>query len=312
MKGLNSMQLSIQKCIRYITNGDYRFMVNCNHGMYKSMPDDIYLKRLFKAKLGVDLNLSDPKTFNEKIQWLKLFDRKPEYTAIVDKYAVKKWVAGRIGEEYIIPTLGVWDHFDEINFDALPDQFVLKCTHDSGGLVIVKDKNQFDRKAAKKKLEKHLRRNYYFGTREWPYKNVKPRVIAEPYIEDNQTKELRDYKFYTFNGAPKMMFISTGRGSASGLKLDYFDMDGNHMGITHVGVYPNAGVCPDLPENFELMKYLAEKLAKKFAFVRVDFYEANHKVLFGELTLHSGAGYDSFRPDEWNYIVGNWLKLPKG
>ena len=150
----------IQKCIQYASDRYYRFLVNSRHGMYDSMPDEEYVRRRYKLVFGVEPNLENPQTFNEKLQWLKLHDHRPEYTTMVDKYAAKKWVADRIGEEYIIPTLGVWEHFDDIDFDKLPDQFVLKCTHDSGGVVIVKDRSQFDRKAAKNKIEKCLRQNF--------------------------------------------------------------------------------------------------------------------------------------------------------
>lgn len=176
---------ALNKIVRYIVNPDYRCIVNNDHGLYKHISDEKVLKRLFKARVGKELNLDNPCTFNEKLQWLKLYDRNSEYTAMVDKYAVKNWVANRIGEEYIIPTFGVWECFDEIDFNDLPNQFVLKCTHDSGGLVIVKDKGKLDKKYAKQKIEKCLKRNYYWLGREWPYKNVPPRIIAEKYMSNS-------------------------------------------------------------------------------------------------------------------------------
>lgn len=309
MKGLTDVRLSIQKCIRYVINGDYRFIVNCSHGMYKSMPDDVYLKRLFKALTGADLDLSDPKTFNEKIQWLKLYDRKPEYTTMVDKYAAKKWVADRIGEEYIIPTLGVWDHFDEIDFDTLPDQFVLKCTHDCGGLVIIKNKNKFDRKAAKKKLEKHLRRNYYYWGREWPYKDVPPRIIAETFIEDISGSNLKDYKFMCFNGEVKCCFVCSDRFSEKGLHVTFFDLDWKVMPFKRV--YPVLKTGLLCPLNYKKMVTLAEKLAANIPFIRVDFYEISGKIYFGELTFSPGGGLEKFTPMEWDYTLGSWIKFPE-
>lgn len=256
------------------------------------------------------LNLKFPKSFNEKIQWLKLYDRKPEYTQMVDKYEAKNYVADRIGQEYIIPTLGVWDHFDEIDFDTLPQQFVLKCTHDSGGIVIVHDKNTFDKKAAKKKIETCLKRNFYYAGREWPYKNVKPRIIAEQYMEDAETKELRDYKFFCFNGIPKVLFVASGRQSESEeISVDFFDMDYNHLPIKKG--HPNAKTAPNQPQTFEKMKLLAEKLSAGIPHLRVDFYEANGKCYFGELTFSSGSGMGPFDPEEWDYKFGEWITLPE-
>ena len=169
-----------------------------SRGFFKFMSDEAYLKFMYKLKMKRKLNLSDPQTFNEKLQWLKIYDRKPEYTTMVDKYEAKKYVADIIGEEYIIPTLGVWDRFEDIDFDELPDQFVLKCTHDSGGLVICRDKSKLDLKAAKKKINKSLKRNYYWIGREWPYKNVRPRIIAEKFMTDPTSDDLQDYKFFFF------------------------------------------------------------------------------------------------------------------
>ena len=175
------------------------------------IPDALYLKLRYWKVFHKPLNLKNPQTFNEKLQWLKLYDRKPEYTCMVDKYKAKQYVAERIGQEYIIPTLGVWDSFDEIDFDALPDQFVLKCTHDSGGLVICQDKKTLDKEAARRRITASLQRNYFWANREWPYKNVKPRIIAEVYMQDTVTAELRDYKFFCFNGTAKLLFIATDR-----------------------------------------------------------------------------------------------------
>lgn len=175
------------------------------------LPDSFFLKREFRLRMGYPLNLQQPKTFNEKLQWLKLYDRNPLYTTLVDKYAVKKWVSDKIGEEYVIPTIGVWDKFDDIDFDKLPKQFVLKCTHDSGGLAICRDYSSFDIEAARKKINESLKRNFYYQSREWPYKNVRPRIIAEKYMEDSLDAELRDYKFYVFNGEPKFLLLATNR-----------------------------------------------------------------------------------------------------
>jgi len=274
------------------------------------IPDALYLKLRYRARFHQKLNLKNPKTFSEKIQWLKLYDRRPEYSMMVDKYEVKKYVADLIGEEYIIPTLNVWDSFDEIDFDTLPDQFVLKCTHDSGGLVICNDKANFDKEAAKKKIEASMKAKYYYHGREWSYKNVKPRIIAEEYMEDATTKDLRDYKFFAFNGDVKMLFIATERQEKdSETKFDFFDMEFNHLPFRNG--HPNADVPPAKPQNFELMKELASKLSKGIPHVRVDFYEVDGKVYFGELTFCHWSGLMPFEPHEWDEKLGSWLELPQ-
>ena len=281
-----------------------------SRGLLKWMPDKMYLKLRFKQRMGKELDLKHPKTYNEKLQWLKLYDRKPIYTTMVDKYAVKRYVADRIGEEYIIPTLGVWDSFDDIIFDDLPDQFVLKCTHDSGGLAICRDKKTFNKQSAKAKIERSLKRNYYWSGREWPYKNVKPRIIAEQYMEDTKTEELRDYKFFCFDGVAKALFIATDRQKeGEEVKFDFFDMDFKHLDFKQG--HPNAAVSPAKPETFDEMRQLAEKLSKGVPHLRVDFYEVNGKAYFGELTFSHFSGMVPFNPEEWDETFGSWIKLPE-
>ncbi|MBQ2704037.1 MAG: glycosyl transferase [Clostridia bacterium] len=273
------------------------------------IPDALYLKLRYYSRFHKKLNLKNPRTFSEKIQWLKLYDRRPEYSMMVDKYEVKKYVADIIGEEYIIPTLNVWNSFDEIDFDTLPNQFVLKCTHDSGGLVICTDKATFDKEAARKKIEASMKAKYFYHTREWAYKNVKPRIIAEQYMEDDTTKDLRDYKFFAFDGDVTMLFIATERQEKdSETKFDFFDSDFNHLDF--INGHPNAKIPPAKPQNFELMKELASKLSKGIPHVRVDFYEVNGKVYFGELTFCHWSGLMPFEPDEWDEKLGDWIKLP--
>lgn len=276
----------------------------------KRMSDERYLKLLFKDRVGYKLNLKDPKTFNEKLQWLKLYDRNPEYTRMVDKYEAKQYVAERIGDEYIIPTLGVWDKFEDIDFDALPEQFVLKCTHDSGGLVICRDKSKLDKEAAREKIEKSLSRNYYWHSREWPYKNVKPRIIAEKYMEDSVTRELRDYKFFCFSGEMKAMFIASERyNEATETRFDFFDRDFQHLDFRNG--HPNADIPPAKPEKFEQMCMLAEKLAGDIPLLRVDFYDVDGKIYFGELTFSHWGGMMPFEPKQWDKKLGDWIKLPE-
>ena len=285
------------------------FLTFGHRGMFNWMDDEQYLKIAFYARMHKKLDLNNPQTFSEKIQWLKLYDRKPEYTIMVDKFEVKKYVASKIGEEYIIPTLGVWDSFDEINFATLPEQFVLKCTHDSGGLVICTDKSELDIKAARKKINTSMQHNYFWGTREWPYKNVKPRIIAEQYMVDESGYELKDYKLFCFDGSSKAMFIASDRSKPdTETKFDFYDMEFKHLPFTNG--HPNASHEIKCPISFEKMKQLAEVLSKGIPHVRVDFYDINGTIYFGELTFAHWSGMVPFEPEEWDYKFGSWITLP--
>ena len=273
------------------------------------LSDKTFIKIEYRNRMRKKLNLKNPQTFNEKLQWLKIYDRKPIYTTMVDKYEVKNYVADKIGDEYIIPTLGVWDSFDEIDFDALPDQFVLKCTHDSGGLVICKDKSKLNKEKAKKKIELSLNRNYYYHGREWAYKDVKPRVIAEKYMEDKNSKDLKDYKFFCFDGKVKAMFIATDRFTQGvETKFDFYDTNFEHLPFTNG--HPNAECVIEKPKHFEKMKELAEILSKGIPQIRVDFYEIDDEVYFGELTFFHWSGMVPFVPEKWDYVFGEWIELP--
>lgn len=276
-------------------------------GLLNWMPDKQYLEILYRASMGEKLNLSNPKKFNEKIQWLKLYNRDPAYTTMVDKYAVKKYIADKIGKEYIIPTIGVWESFDDIDFDTLPNQFVLKCTHDSGGLVVCSDKTKLDKEKARKKIESSLRTNYYYSGREWPYKDVPHRIIAEQYMAD----DLLDYKLFCFDGVPRMTMVCSERFTKDGLKEDFYDEAWNHLNVQNT-VYGNAILPIQRPKQYELMKKLAAKLSEKMPFARIDFYEINEKVYFGEITFYTGSGFEGFKPEEWDLKLGEWIKLPNG
>lgn len=276
-------------------------------GFLKWIPDTPFLKIMFRLKVGYPLNLDNPKTFNEKIQWLKLHDRNPLYTQLVDKYEVRQYVKEKIGEEFLIPLLGVWDNFDDIDFAALPNQFVLKCTHDSGGLVICKDKSKLDINAARKKINNCMKRNYYWALREWPYKNVKPRIVAEKYMEDEPGKGLKDYKFFCFDGIVKAMFVATDR-EAHQTKFDFFDENFNHLPIKQH--YPNNTEARLVkPAGFEQMKLLASKLTDGFPQCRADFYDINGKVYFGELTFSHFSGLEPMEPKEWDNKFGEMIRL---
>lgn len=269
--------------------------------------DEIFIRLRWKLRKDYPLNLNSPKTFNEKLQWLKLHDRKPIYTTMVDKCEAKKYVAGIIGEEHIIPTIAVYDKVEDIDFDKLPNQFVLKWTHDSGGLVICKDKSKLNVDEARKKLKKGESSNYFWRTREWSYKNVKPRIIAEQYMEDESGWQLKDYKIFCFNGEPK--FIEVDYDRYVGHKLNVYDLDWNFIDFYMTS--PNdKNIKISKPESLNQMLDYARMLAKDIPFVRVDFYSINSHVYFGELTFHPGSGMIDFHPKEYDGIIGEMLNLP--
>lgn len=280
-------------------------------GWLNWMSDSSYLKIMYRIQMGEKLNLKNPKTYNEKLQWLKIHNRKPVYTVMVDKYAAKDFIAEKIGRQYVVPTLGVWEKFEEIDFDALPAQFVLKCTHDSGGLVVVKNKSQLDKVAANNKIKRSLHNNYYYWTREWPYKNVPARIIAEPYLKDdalqpNAEQEcLTDYKLFCFNGEPKIMYIS--KDKAENPTTDFFDMDFNHLNLRMKD--PNSEKLPKKPEKFEEMKEIARKLSKDIPHLRVDFYCADNTLYVGEMTFYHCAGMAHIMPKIWEEKMGEWIEL---
>lgn len=273
------------------------------------VPDRTFLKLLFRIRMGYKLNLNNPQTYSEKLQWLKLHNRKPEYTQMVDKVGAKDYVANIIGKEYIIPTIGVWNSVDDIDFDKLPNQFVLKCTHDSGGLIICPDKSKLNINIAKRELKRGLKKNFYSQNREWPYKNVVPRIIGEQYMVDESGYELKDYKWFCFDGVPKALFIATDRGvEGEETKFDFFDADFNHLPFTNG--HPNANRQILKPKGFEEMKRLAAKLSAGHPHLRVDFYDINGKIYFGELTFYHWSGTTPFKPIEWDYKFGEWINLP--
>jgi len=269
--------------------------------------DETYIKWQYYLMMRRWPDLQHPKTFNEKLNWMKLNDRRAEYTAMVDKAEAKSWAAKKVGEEHIIPTLGVWNSFDEIDFNALPNQFVLKTTHDSGSVVIVRDKTKFDRSKARKLLTKSQRHDFYLDCREWPYKNVPHRIIAEQYMEDESGKGLKDYKFFCFNGEPKMLFVATDR--STDVHFDYFDLQFNHLPFAQG--HPNAKKPITKPDKFDNMVELARRLSEGLPQVRIDLYNINGKIYFGEFTFFHFSGYMPFYPDEWDEKVGSWWTVPR-
>lgn len=277
--------------------------------LFEYVPDRIAVSIKYRNHFYKKLDLKNPQTFNEKLQWLKLYDRRPEYTTMVDKYRAKEYVAGVIGEEYIIPTLGVWKSFDEIDFDTLPDQFVLKCNHGSGDAVICKDKASLDIAKAKKQLTDALNKDYYLLSREWPYKNVERRIIAEQYLEDTVTHDARDYKFFCFDGEVKCFKVDFDRFSEH--HANWYGRDGRLLPYGEKICPP----CPerqlDMPECLDTIMELAGKLSRGLPFIRTDFYYVNNRIYLGELTFYPASGLLPFTDDEWDRIMGSWLKLPE-
>lgn len=272
-------------------------------------PDKMYVSLMYRLYMKRSLRWNSINTFNEKLQWLKLYDRKTEYTSMVDKYEAKRYVAELIGEEYIIPTLAVYNSVEEIDFDALPNQFVLKCTHDSGGVVICADKSTFDKEAALKKLRKLIKRRYYWQSREWPYKNVPQKIIAEQYMIDESGYELKDYKFFCFNGEVKVLKVDFDRFTEH--RANYFDCEGKLLPFGEVVCPPDFNKTLTIPPCFDKMLRVAERLSHKIPFVRVDLYNINGSIYFGEITFYPASGWGPFIPDSWDCILGSWIELPK-
>lgn len=303
----------IKKIYRFITDSKVRFSYKNELGIYKNMPDKQFLEMAYKINMGQELNLDKPYTFNEKLQWLKLYNRRPIYTMMVDKYKVREYIKERLGEEYLIPLIGAWDDPDEIDFDALPDQFVLKCNHNSGlGMYICKDKSKLNVEKVRSKLRKGLKQDYYLLFREWPYKNVQRKIICEKYMTDDtskdlkeEDKELADYKFFCFNGVPKFMYIS--HDNSVNATTDFFDMNFKRLNIRMKD--PNSDIIPSKPVEFDELKSIAEKLSFGIPFVRVDMYVINGQIYFGELTFFHNAGFTKIYPEEWEKTLGDWIDI---
>ena len=296
------------RLIKAIKHPEWLFGVLLRRFLGSHLSDKTFIKWEYFSGMRKFPNLENPQSFNEKLQWLKLNNIHPEYGKIVDKASAKEYVKNIIGEEFIIPTLGVWRSFDDINFDLLPNQFVLKTTHDSGGVVICSNKSTFDKEVARQKLNKSLSHNYFYEHREYPYKYVEPRILAEKYMVDESGTELKDYKFFCFDGRCKMLFIATDR-NIGDTRFDFYDENFNHLPFRQG--HPWATKDIKKPEGFEEMVRLAEKLSVGFPHLRVDLYNINGKIYFGELTFFHFSGNVPFEPEEWDYKIGEWLKIPE-
>lgn len=276
------------------------------------LPDEAYIKLFYFAVTGRKLDLKNPVTFEDKQQWLKLHDRHEEYTMLADKYAVKKLVGEKLGEQYCFPLLGVWDRFEDIDFDALPDEFVLKCNHDSGSTRVIHDKKAItpkEMKEMRKFYKRRLRKNFFYAGREYPYKNIEHKIMAEKYMSDETQDDsgLNDYKFFCFHGVPKFVLIVSNRGK--GTCYDFFDMDLNRLTLTY-GEHKNENLVIDR-DKFNEMAQIAAKMSEGIKFVRLDLFMVNGQVYFGEYTFFDGGGFQWYQPEEWEYTLGEWIDLSK-
>lgn len=298
----------MERLIRVIKNPRKILQYLSNQSIFNKMCDEKFLKFKYFANVGKKLNIENPCTFNEKLQWLKLNDRKDVYSKMVDKYEVKKLVSNQIGEEYVIKTLGIWKSFEDIDFEKLPNKFVLKCTHDSGTVVICKDKQNFDIEAARKKINRRINYNYYYNCREWPYKNVEPRIIAEEFMQDRDFPVLNVFKVFNFNNGEQMI-QAIQNDKTPEERIDYFDTKWNKLTLRQN--YENSEVALPKPQTLEKMLEISRKLSEGFAFLRTDFYEVNGELYFSEFTFYSDAGFAYFDPPEWDSILGSRIDLEK-
>lgn len=296
----------IKKIIKVIKKPSILILYLGSLGLLNKMDDKKYLELIYKIRNGEKLNIDNPRTFNEKLQWLKVYDHKDIYSKMVDKYEAKLFLSDLIGNKYIVKTYGVFNSFDEIDFDKLPDQFVIKCTHDCGGLIICKDKKTLDLNLAKKKINKCLKKNYYYSTREWPYKNVKPRIIIEELLVNDDGTEPIEYNFFCFNGIPKIVLTCHGDKRVKRYN-DFYDMSFNKLDLKCT--YDNSDFIEKKPVLFEEMVKLSTIISKDLPHLRVDFYLCDGKLYIGELTFYHWSGFGKYSPKKWNYELGDMLDL---
>lgn len=304
----------IKSGLKFVFNPDYRFKILAAKGKYDDMPDDKYLKKLYKATFNKELNLDNPQTFNEKLQWLKLYYHRPDYTMMADKFAVRPYIAEKIGEEHLVPLLGVWDTPEEINFDALPEQFVLKCNHNSGlGMCICKDKSKLDIQKTVNELKKGLAEDYSLASREWQYRDIPRKIICEKYMKDEKQTEktgIINYKVNCFNGEPKYIYVSANVEGKKNDRLSLLTPDWENAPFSH-GRYLPFDEIPEKPVNYEKMLEYSKILSENIPYVRVDFYEIGGQLYFSELTFTIASGFTRYKPEGSDELIGSWLTLPE-
>ncbi len=306
---MTKVAASVDAVYKLVKNPNYRIRVFDKFGLYDHMPDEEYLKKMFLAWVGYPLNLDNPRTFNEKMQWLKIHDRKDIYSTMVDKCLAKDYVSKKIGNDVIIPSLCIWDDVKDVDFDKLPNQFVIKCNHNSGlGMCICTDKTKANKQQIKINLSKGLRQDYYLKGREWPYKNIRRRILAEKYMVDESKKELKDYKVFCFNGKPEFIQVDFGRFSVHERKV--YSTKWECLGFSSL-YPPNTSREIDRPTCLRRMLEISEELSKGIPFIRVDMYVIDNRVYFGEMTLYHGSGFEPFYPDGWDLKLGDLLDLSR-
>lgn len=302
------MFYKIKRLWYYIIHKPKSLMIDMLHFIAPLLSDRLYIRINYRLLMGYWPDLDSPKTFNEKLQWLKLYDRKPIYTQMVDKVSAKEYVRGIVGNDHIIPTIAVYEDFEQIDFSALPNQFVMKCSHDSGGVIVCRDKSLLNYAKAKQVLVKGLKTQFYPITREWPYKDVRPQIIIEKYMVDESGYELKDYKFFCFSGQVKFFKIDFDR--ETNHRANYYDRDLNLLPFGESHYPPDPQRNAQIPSNIKEMIIIAEKLSDNHPFLRVDLYNINGKVYFGELTFFPASGVGAFTDQEWDVKIGEMLFLP--
>ena len=302
-----ALKLLLRKIYKGLKNPSIFGLYFLRKKISRILPDKIHILLLYRLSMGKSLNLFEPRSFNEKLQWLKLYNHNPNYINLVDKYEVRNFIKNNIGEEYLVPLIGVFDRVEDIDYSVFPNEFVLKPTHTSGDVIICRNKSELNIKETNKILKRWLKRNYYWYQREWPYKNIKPRIICEELLSDGHSEDLIDYKILCFNEKPRCLFLCHDRKSEEGLKVDFYDMDWNSLPFERH--YPKSAKKISKPICFNEMIELARTLSKGIPFVRVDFYVINNKPLFGELTFYPGSGIEEFTPESFDYVLGSWIDL---
>lgn len=291
---------------KYLKKPSYILEYLSAKGLLNWMNDKVYIKLIYKIEFGKKLNLKNPQTFNEKMNYLKIYDRNLKYSSLADKKLVKEYVSNLIGDEYVIETYNSWTNTDVMNIDDLPDEFVLKCNHDSNGVIICRDKNNFDLDEAKRRLEKSLKKNYYYQLREWPYKNIKPQIIAEKFIEDTDSDDLRDYKFLCFNGEPKYVYVTV---KNDNIYENYYDLNFNVVDINHG--FPRHVPEFKKPKNFNKMIEIVKRLSYGIPFIRIDLHNVNGKIYFGEFTFYDWGAMRPYINEDIDLKLGNMLDIKK-
>lgn len=282
------------------------FCILSNRGIFNWMPDELFLKIYFYCSMGYKLDLNNPKTYNEKLQWLKLYERNKQYCTLVDKYDVRKYIEETIGKEYLVPIIDIYNSTDKIDWSKLPKEFVLKCTNGSASVIICRDKTKLDKDVQIKKLNRWLSKNVFYYGREWPYKDLKPRVICEKLLKDKDDKSPKDYKIFCFNGEPKTISIHDGRFTDE-YTHDIYDINWNKIDVRRGR--KNSNIVREKPKNFDKMLEISRILAKGLKHIRVDLYNLDGKIYFGELTFFTASGFQKFDPFKYDYIWGEWIDL---